>query len=221
MYEGPTIYETNIANYYLIGGLIIISIAIIILMFLSLAKIFKKADKSFIAGFIPFYNLLVLLEVCNLSKIHFILAFIPGVNIITFILIAKNLADVFNQKKSYVFGLLFLPVVFYPMLAFSSDRYIGINNQKVEEIVLTDIIKEQVKTNEASTVLKTDTNISVGTAPSTTTSNVTETGVLKADTSILEMNSNKMPEYIECPNCKNKVKKGASVCFMCGYKFDK
>ena len=33
MYEGPTIYETNITNYYLIGG---IAIGIIIVVFLML-----------------------------------------------------------------------------------------------------------------------------------------------------------------------------------------
>lgn len=218
MYEGPTIYETNITNYYLIGGIAIGIIAIIFFMFLSLAKIFKKADKSFVAGFIPFYNLYVLIEVCNLSKIYFILSLIPGVNIIITIMIAKNLAEVFNKKTSFMFGLLFLPIIFYPILAFSNDRYIGINNQIVEEIVLTDIVKEQVTTNEATTVLKTDQNISVGTTKTTETQNVTESGVLQADTSILDINKPKPPEYTECPNCKNKVKKEADVCFMCGFK---
>lgn len=218
MYEGPTIYETNITNYYLIGGIAIGIIIITFLMFLSLAKIFKKADKNFASGFIPFYNLYVLLEVCNLSKIYFILSLIPGINIISIIIISKNLAEVFNQKKSFTFGLLFLPIIFYPILAFSNDRYIGINNQIVEEIVLTDIVKEQVTTSDSTIVLKTDQNISVGTTKTTETQNVTESGVLQADTSILDINKQKLPEYIECPNCKNKVKTDADVCFMCGFK---
>ena len=218
MYEGPTIYETNITNYYLIGGIAIGIIAIIFFMFLSLAKIFKKADKSFVAGFIPFYNLYVLIEVCNLSKIYFILSLIPIVNIIPLIMISKNLAEVFNKKISFMIGLLFFPIVFYPILAFSSDRYIGINNQIVEEIVLTDIVKEQVTANGATTVLKTDQNISVGTTNITNTQNVNESGVLQADTSILDINKPKLPEYTECPNCKNKVKTDADVCFMCGFK---
>lgn len=218
MYEGPTIYETNITNYYLLGGIIIIVLALVLLMLLSLAKIFKKADKSYLAGFIPFYNLYVLLEVCHLSKIYFILSFIPIVNLFVAILIAKNLANVFNQKTSFIFGLIFLPIIYYPLLAFSSSRYVGINNQIVEEIVLTDIIKEQVQTKEVATVLKTDKNISVGTTSVNTVSNVTEEGVLQMDTSILDINKPKPPEYVECPNCKNKVKKDAEVCFICGHE---
>lgn len=218
MYEGPTIYETNITNYYLIGGITIGIIAIIFFMFLSLAKIFKKADKNFIAGFIPIYNLYILIEVCNLSKLYFVLLFIPIINILSFIMIAKNLAEVFNKKNSYMFGLLFLPIIFYPMLAFSSDRYVGINNQIVEEIVLTDVVKEQVTANDATTVLKTDQNISVGITNVTNAQNVNDSGVLQADTSILDMNKPKLPEYTECPNCKNKVKTDANVCFMCGFK---
>jgi len=218
MYEGPTIYETNITNYYLLGIVILIVLAIIILMFISLSKIFKKADKNYITGFIPFYNILVLLEVCNLSKIHFFLLFIPIINIIPIIIISKSLAEMFNQKTSFIIGLIFLPLIYYPILAFSSSRYIGINNQKVEQIVLTDIVKEQVKTTDKVAVLKTDKNISVGTSTFNQTTNVDKEGELQIDTSILEINKSTPPEYIECPNCKNKVRKDAEVCFICGYK---
>lgn len=220
MYEGPTVYKTNITNYHLIIFTILIIVLVIFLTLLSIAKILKKADKKFISGFIPFYNLYLLVDISKISKIYFLLFFIPIINIFSIIIISKNLASVFNKKMSFTLGLIFLPIVYYPILAFSKDRYVGINNQKVEEIVLTELVKEKIETDEKATVLKTDTNISIGVNKKSDLNNVMEDGTLKVDTSILDNNKATIPEYVTCPNCKNKIKKGANVCFMCGYKFE-
>ena len=70
MYDDyPTIYETTIDQnfiYWIILGVILLILFIITLF--SLGKIFKKANRSGVSAFIPFYNILVLLEITNKPK---------------------------------------------------------------------------------------------------------------------------------------------------------
>lgn len=124
----PTAYETVINNkiiYITIFGIIILLMLLLILF--SLGKIYKKANRSAISAWIPIYNILVLLEVVNLPKWYIFLLLIPIVNIFIGIKVYFTLAKLFRKSKPFALGLLFLPVIFYPILAFGSSEYIGIN----------------------------------------------------------------------------------------------
>lgn len=218
MYEGPVVYESHVTDYFLLGLLIFLLIVSAGIILLSLSKIFQKADKPAWKGFIPFYNLMTLLEITHLPALYFILLLVPIVQLFPMIQITRNLAKSFKKDIKFSIGLLLLPFIFYPLLAFSEDKYIGINEEKVEEVVIHDLIKEQVVTREPSTILKTDQSISVGTTNTAVTS-ANQGGILQADMSILEQKKPEPVEYIECPVCKNKVKSNAPVCFICGHKF--
>jgi len=218
MYEGPITYESHVTDYFLLGVGVFLSVFLIVFSLVTLAKIFRKADKKFWAGFVPFYNIFVLLEITNLPSAYFFLLLIPVVQIYPLVKICQGLAKTFKKSSKFAVGLFFLPFIFYPILAFSQDKYIGINEEKVEEVVIHDLIRERVDTTQPSTILKTNQNVSVGTT-NTAASTSTQTGVLQADASILQQPKPQTIEYIECPVCKNKVKKGAPVCFICGHKF--
>lgn len=124
----PTIYESNINQYFIyyiiLAGVVL---AIFVLTLISLAKIFKKANRSGISAIIPFYNFLVLLEITNLPKWYFILLLIPGVNIIFEVFIMTQLARLFRKSKFFGLGLTFLPFIFYPVLAFDDSEYLGLD----------------------------------------------------------------------------------------------
>lgn len=124
----PTIYESTInENFIYLIVLGVIVLLSLIITFISLAKIFKKANRSGISAIIPIYNTFILLEIVNLPKMYFLLSLIPGVNLIIYFIIMFNLAKFFRKSKLFALGLIFLPFIFYPILAFSDSEYIGIN----------------------------------------------------------------------------------------------
>lgn len=122
--EYPTVYETVI-SYEKVYFMIVCAIIALIILFtiFSYGKVFKKASRSSVSAWVPFYNLMVLLEIVNLPRIYFIFAWIPIFNIG----ILTRLSSLFKKKKSFALGLSFLPFIFYPILAFDKSEYIGIN----------------------------------------------------------------------------------------------
>jgi len=217
MYQDyPIVHETMIIDMFWVWTIIIILISILVITLLGLSKMFKKASVNSVYAFIPFYNLYKLLEICGISKIHMLLFFIPIFNIYTYVKIAYELKDYYNKETSFMFLILFLPFVALPILGFSKDKYVGINNKKVEGISIQELDKKEVLEEKEVEVVKRDTSIGMGTSVKTNVDN-SDDSLLKVDLNVL--NKNKVDnEVIECPKCHNKMKKSAGVCFFCGYK---
>lgn len=106
-----------------IGGLI--SLALMVLMVASAWKIYDKAGEPGWAAIVPIYNAVVLLKIVGRPIWWLILLFIPLVGIIISLLLVVDLAKSFGQGIGYALGLLFLPFIFWPMLAFGDARYGG------------------------------------------------------------------------------------------------
>jgi hypothetical protein len=104
---------------------IIIYLAIIILMIVSQWKIYKKAGQPGWASIIPFYNLYILLKIVGKPGWWLILFFIPVVNFVIAIWLTNLLAKSFGKDVGYTLGLIFLPIFFYPILAFGDAKYVG------------------------------------------------------------------------------------------------
>jgi hypothetical protein len=107
------------------AGFWIIMLLFIILMVASLWKIFTKAGQPGWASIIPFYNLFILLRITGRPEWWIILWLIPCVNIVIQILVYLDLARVFGKSAGYGIGLILLPFVFFPLLAFSDAEYGG------------------------------------------------------------------------------------------------
>jgi Family of unknown function (DUF5684) len=105
------------------GAFGIIYLALIVFMIVTMWKIFTKAGKPGWACLIPFYNAFVMLEIAGKPGWWFILLFIPVVNFVIGILAMVGLAQNFGKGGGYVVGMIFLPIIFYPMLAFGSATY--------------------------------------------------------------------------------------------------
>lgn len=124
----PTIYESNLnLNFIYIGIVAIVILTIIIISLLALAKIFKKANRSSISAYIPIYNIWVLLEITNKPKWYLLLMLIPFLNLILYIILLIALAKSFRKSNMFALGMITLPFIFLPILAFSDSEYFGIN----------------------------------------------------------------------------------------------
>ena len=106
-------------------GLIIVGLAIIIVVYAAYWAIMKKAGKEGIDGIIPVHNEICLLEICGIPKWMWFLNLIPFGALAFTIILAIYMARSFGKTGGYAVGLIFLPFVFYPMLAWGSARYVG------------------------------------------------------------------------------------------------
>ena len=112
-YQGPGAFQT------------LVWIAISILVLAAFWKIFTKAGKPGWAAIIPIYNLIVYLRIVNRPLWWVILLFIPLVNVVIWIVLTNDLAKAFGKGVGWTIGMLFLGFIFYPILGFGADPYLG------------------------------------------------------------------------------------------------
>lgn len=108
---------------------VIISLAIIILIYVCMCMIFKKAGRKWWEFLIPGYNIVVLLQILSLPIWFIAFNYIPFryldslATMFLGICIYINLARAFGKKTSYVLLLIFFPIIVLPILAFGKSTY--------------------------------------------------------------------------------------------------
>jgi len=103
----------------------IVYLAIVLLVIISMWKVYTKAGKPGWASIIPIYNIVVLLEIVGKPIWWIILFLIPIVNFIVIILVFVELAKKFGKGVGFALGLIFLGIIFFPILAFGDAQYQG------------------------------------------------------------------------------------------------
>ena len=98
-------------------------IALAALMIVSTWKLFTKAGRPGWASLIPIYNIWVLLEIVKKPAWWLVLMLVPIVQIVPLVLMPFWIAKSFGKSAGYGVGLLLLPFVFQPMLAFGDAKY--------------------------------------------------------------------------------------------------
>jgi len=89
-------------------------------------KIFSKAGKPGWASLIPFYNVIVLLQIVGRPWWLLLLLMLPFVNIVITVLLAIDLARSFGKSTAFgVIALWFFSFIGYLILAFSDAQYAG------------------------------------------------------------------------------------------------
>ncbi len=128
-------YKTNI-NENLIPMLILLGIfcVLVVVYFISMMRIYRKANRSGISAIIPIYNLIVLLEIINESRWKIILFFIPILNIFYFFITMYKLARYFRKSKIYSLMCSIFSLIMIPVLSFSDSEYIGINEEAMSGV---------------------------------------------------------------------------------------
>jgi hypothetical protein len=107
------------------GAIFFVYMVILLIVVVSAWVIFTKAGKPGWAAIIPIYNIIVLLEIVGRPIWWVVLLFIPFVNFIVGIVLDIDLAKSFKKDTLFAVGLIFLPFVFMPILAFGDSKYAG------------------------------------------------------------------------------------------------
>ena len=108
------------------GGLaLIVYLAIFVVMIVSLWKTFEKMGQPGWYGIIPIFNYVVIAKLSGKDWWWGLLVIIPCIGWIFAILLLNELSKLFGKGAGYTIGLIFLPFIFLPMLAFGSAQYVG------------------------------------------------------------------------------------------------
>ncbi len=110
-------------------GILIVILFIIsyVLIIVSLWKIFKKAGKPGWVSIIPIYNIYVICQIAEKKWWNILLLLIPIANIYAMIVLYNGLAKKFGKSGGFVVGMILLPIIFFPILAFSGSEPINVN----------------------------------------------------------------------------------------------
>lgn len=103
----------------------VILLAIAVISLISMWKIFAKAGEAGWKALIPIYNMYILFQITWGKGIYFLLMLIPLANFIILIITYVKLANAFGKSGAFAVGLVFLPAIFMPILAFGSAEYQG------------------------------------------------------------------------------------------------
>lgn len=123
--EYSTIDEGLVAGISTIG--VLFALAITVIVYAGMWKIFEKAGKPGWAAIIPIYNVIVLAEIVG-KPIGFALlaALVPCVNIVLWVWLTNLLMKSFGKEVPMwtILALLF-PIIVYPVIGFGDAKYIG------------------------------------------------------------------------------------------------
>lgn len=126
---GMDMSSQNIWNssFFGVGFVITLFISILIMAFFIIVYwiIFTKAGEEGWKSLIPIYNIYILYKIAWGNGMLFLLLLIPFVNFIVGIITINKLSKCFGHGLGFTLGLLFLPIIFLPLLAFGDSRYEG------------------------------------------------------------------------------------------------
>ena len=104
-------------------GMAVVWLAIVVLMIAALWKVFEKAGEPGWAAIVPIYNFYILLKIAGRPGWWLLLYLIPFVNFIISIIVSIDVAKRFGKGTGFALGLVLLPFIFYPMLAWGDASY--------------------------------------------------------------------------------------------------
>src|SRR5258705_12355820 len=104
---------------------IIFGLLIALLIIVAMWKVFTKAGQPGWAAIIPIYNIYIMTKVAGKSGWWVLLCFIPIVNLIIIIWLYNMISKSFGHGEGFTAGLVFLGIIFWPILGFGSSKYLG------------------------------------------------------------------------------------------------
>ncbi len=103
--------------------MVVFGIVVGLFMLICQWKIFEKAGKPGWAAIIPIYNVIVMFQIAGKPEWWILLLIVPVANVIISIITVVALAEKFGQGTGFAVGMIFLPIIFYPILAFGDSKY--------------------------------------------------------------------------------------------------
>lgn len=102
-----------------------VGLAFALFILVAMWKVYTKAGQEGWKAIIPIYNTYILLKIVGKPGWWLLLYFIPFVNIIYMIWTYNMLSKSFGKGEGFTAGLLFLGIIFFPILGFGSAMYQG------------------------------------------------------------------------------------------------
>lgn len=106
-------------------SVIIIWLAVVVFLIAAMWRVFEKAGQPGWAAIIPIYNTYVMTKIGGKPGWWVILFFIPIVNIVILIWLYNMISKSFGKDEGFTAGLIFLGIIFWPILGFGSAKYLG------------------------------------------------------------------------------------------------
>jgi hypothetical protein len=103
----------------------LIYLAVYVLIVAGLWKMFVKAGEEGWKAIIPIWNTLVILRMVGREWWWILLMLIPIVGFVIWIIVCVDVARSFGRGGGFAVGLILLPIIFFPILGFGADRYLG------------------------------------------------------------------------------------------------
>ena len=112
--------------------MISVSLGLLVTILVLVAQwiIFQKSGLDGWKSIIPIYNIYCLYKISWGNGWIFLATVIPLVNVVVEFMTMNKLAKSFNKGFWFGVGLFFLRPIFYVILAFSDENYIGPNGDK-------------------------------------------------------------------------------------------
>jgi hypothetical protein len=111
-----------------LGIFLLFFFAFIVFFIVCHWKIFTKAGQEGWKSLIPLYNAYVQLQITKQPTIWLLYFFIPFVNIYFGIKHIHGLSRAFGKDVGFTVGIILLPIIFYPILAFGDSKYVYTDN---------------------------------------------------------------------------------------------
>ena len=105
----------------------LIALVVVVFMVAAMWRVFTKAGQPGWGCLVPFYNVYLMLEIAGKPGWWLIFFFIPVINFVVQIVMMIDIAKNFGRGGWFAAGLIFLPIIFFPVLAFGESVYIGAN----------------------------------------------------------------------------------------------
>ena len=94
----------------------------ILIVWISWFKIFSKAGEAGWKALIPLFNIFIYTKIVNKPIWWFIIYLIIPIG---YILSTFEVSRLFGKNLIFSIGLIFLPIIFYPLLAFGKAEFIN------------------------------------------------------------------------------------------------
>jgi hypothetical protein len=100
-------------------------VAVYVISIIGMWRAFEKAGKPGWAALIPIYNLVIMIEIVGKPMIWLLWCLLPCVNWIFGIWLTNLISKSYGKNEGFTIGLLLFPWIFWPILGFSSAKYLG------------------------------------------------------------------------------------------------
>jgi hypothetical protein len=97
----------------------------VILIIVAQWKVFEKAGQPGWASLIPFYNIYIMTKITGKPGYWVLLLFVPIVNLVILIWLINMMSKSFGHDEGFTLGLIFLGLIFWPILGFGNSTYQG------------------------------------------------------------------------------------------------